>query len=325
MTTNAGDPRPTPEELEQLREGLCRALPELAPRYLYDDVGSALFERITELPEYYPTRTEIGILEREAQEIVDDAAARHLVELGSGAGRKIRALLERWRERDRGGRCTLFDVNATFLDASLATLRAAYPLGTFDGFVGDFTRDLATLDPKALDAAHSPRLTVFFAGTIGNFTPDERHAFFAHFGRTLGLRDSLLVGVDLVKDFARLEAAYNDSQGVTAEFNLNALRVVNARFGADFQVDAFEHRAFFDPQEEWIEMRLRATRPTRAHVRAIDLDLSFAPGDEIRTEISCKFTRWSLGHAVERAGLTVRSWHTDPEGLFALAHLWRSP
>lgn len=325
MSANAGDPPPTIQELAQLREGLGRPLPELAPRYLYDDVGSALFEKITELPEYYPTRTEIIILERDAQALVEDAAARHLVELGSGAGRKIRALLDPWRERDRGGRCTLFDVNANFLDASVAALRTAYPLGTFDGVLGDFTQDLALLDPTLRQGEDGPRLTVFFAGTIGNFTPDERHGFLRHFGQSLRPEDSLLVGVDLVKDLARLEAAYNDSQGVTAEFNRNALRVVNTRFGADFPVDAFEHRAFFDPHEQWIEMRLRVTRPTQVHVGAIDLDLTFQVGDEIRTEISCKFTRETFTQAAQRAGLDVRTWRTDPEGLFALAHLWRTP
>lgn len=321
MTANAGDVAPTQQELTQLRAGLSLPLPELAPRYLYDDVGSALFEQITELDEYYPTRTELLILERDAAALMQAAQVQRLVELGSGAGRKIRTLLQHWPQRD-GGRCTMLDVNARFLEDSVHALSSDFAGCLFDGVVGDFTKDLALLDETT---PHRPsRLTVFFAGTIGNLTPTERHTFFTHFARTMTDGDSLLVGADLVKDRARIEAAYNDRAGVTAAFNKNALNVVNARFGANFDLNAFEHHAFFSVEHQWIEMRLRATHATSAHVKAIGLDLALAKGQEIRTEISCKFTRETFEGAASKAGLKVRSWHSDPEGLFALAHLWKA-
>jgi L-histidine N-alpha-methyltransferase len=317
MTERLHDPSPSPDELAALREGLSRPLPELAPKYLYDDRGSALFERITELPEYYPTRTELAILERDAEAIMADANAKRLVELGSGAGRKIRLLLEQWKGRD-GGACTMLDVNQRFLDESVRALAVDFSGCAFDGVLGDFTQDLARV------AHGGARLTVFFAGTIGNLFPHERARFFGHFAERMAPEDSLLVGADLVKDPSRIEAAYNDAQGVTAEFNKNALRVVNDRYGADFDVDAFDHVAFFDRELQRIEMRLRARRPVRATVRAIDLDVALPAGGEIRTEISCKFTRESFTRAVEREGLSVRAWRTDPDELFALAHVWRA-
>jgi L-histidine N-alpha-methyltransferase len=307
-------------ELDALRDGLSRPLREIAAKYFYDDRGSALFERITELREYYPTRTEISILERDAREIMADARAGHVVELGSGAGRKIRLLLDRWEGRDEGGRCTMLDVNQSFLDQSIEALARAYPRCAFDGVVGDFTTDLDRIAPSA-----APRLTVFFAGTIGNLYPHERLDFFRSIAASMRPEDSLLVGVDLVKDTARLESAYNDSEGVTAEFNLNALRVLNARFDADFDESAFEHRAFFDRAKSWIEMRLRATRATRAFVRATGQRVELSAGEEIRTEISCKFTADSLRHDLAVAGLSLRAWRTDPRHDFALAHVWSAP
>jgi L-histidine N-alpha-methyltransferase len=309
----------TDAERAALREGLCRPLPELAPKYLYDDRGSALFERIIELEEYYPTRTEVAILERDAAEIMADAKARRIVELGSGAGKKIRLLLERWPERDEGGLCTMLDVNQRFLEASVRALSDDFRGCRFNGVLGDFTEDLDRVP------AGGPRLTVFFAGTIGNLHTAERHAFFSRFAATMERGDSLLVGLDLVKDVARIERAYNDRAGVTAEFNKNALRVVNARFGADFDVDAFEHRAFYDVEQQRIEMRLRAKRATSARVASLDLSLSFAQGAELRTEVSCKFTRERFARELSAAGLSLGAWRTDEEQLFALAHVWRIP
>jgi L-histidine N-alpha-methyltransferase len=305
------------EELWALRDTLSRPLPELDARYFYDDRGSALFEQITELEEYYQTRTELSILADRAEEIMRDAAAVSLVELRSGAGRKIRLLLDAWSQRDDGGRCVMLDVNESFLAASVRTLGERYPRCAFEGVVGDFSKDLRRV------LAPSPCMTVFFAGTVGNLYPDARRAFFATLAASMGTSDSFLVGVDLVKDRARLERAYNDDAGVTADFNKNALRVVNQRFGADFDEGAFEHRAFYDDERQWIEMRLRATRASVASIPEIEWRRRFAVGDEIRTEISCKFTRMSLELALAEAGLLVRAWHADREGLFALAHCWK--
>jgi L-histidine Nalpha-methyltransferase len=308
---------PSAAERARLRATLTRPLPEISPVYFYDDVGSELFERITGVDAYYQTRTEIGILEREAGEIMAAARPRRIVELGSGAGRKIRLLLDAWRAAP-GASCTMLDVNASFLDDSIARLRGAYPGLAFRGVVGDFTTDLDRLGPGG------GRMTVLFAGTVGNLYPDERRAFFAEIARRMEPSDTLLLGADLIKDPARLEAAYDDPEGVTAAFNKNALRVVNRRFGADFEPESFRHRALYDVERAWIEMRLVAARAMRVHVRAIDLHLDLAEGAEIRTEVSCKFSRASLEAAANGGGLSVARWFTDPEDLFALALLRRA-
>ncbi len=301
----------TRDEGARLRAMLMRPLPEIPPVYLYDDVGSALFEEITTLPEYYPTRTELGILEARAAEVIRAAHPTRLVELGSGAGRKIRILLDAWRATGGAGACTMFDINARFMETSVTRLAADYPELRFDGVVGDFTHDLARLGPGG------ERLVVFFGGTIGNLDPDERARFFRDLRAQMAESDALLLGVDLVKDRARLEAAYNDSAGVTAAFNRRSLHNLNRRFAADFEPEAFAHRAFYDETRAWIEMRLVATRAMQVTLRGLELRLSFAPGDELRTEISCKFTRASL--AASAAGMAVIGWYPDPEGLFALA------
>jgi L-histidine N-alpha-methyltransferase len=343
----------SPEECAHLRACLSRDLPEIPPRYFYDDHGSALFEQITELPVYYQTRTEIAILERHAAEIIERVRPRHLVELGSGAGRKIRLLLDAWEARDaqhaggepdarpvhgrlragqRGRSCTMLDINAAFLQQSIDRLRADYPGCVFRGVVGDFTEDLHRLGPARALARGTERLIVFFAGTIGNLDPGERRRFLGALAGMMAAGDGLLVGVDLVKDRAELEAAYNDPQGVTAAFNRNVLHVINRRFGADFAPDAFEHHAFYDAEHAWIEMRLRALRPMRVHLRAPGLETEVAPGftidlaggAEIRTEISCKFTMGSVTAAAHEAGLGLAGWFTDPAQRFALALLRRS-
>lgn len=306
---------PSADERARLRATLSRPLPEIPPIYFYDDRGSELFERITELDAYYPTRTEIGILERCAADVLGAVRPRHLVELGSGAGRKIRLLLDAWRAQGGGETCTMLDVNALFLEQSVSRLRAAYPGYAFRGIVGDFTTDLGRLGPGG------GRLTVFFAGTIGNLYPDEQRAFFREIACRMDPSDALLLGVDRVKDPARIEAAYNDPEGVTAAFNQNALRVVNRRFGADFDPAAFAHRAFYDATNAWIEMRLVAARRMRVRVPALDLHLDLDRGAEIRTEVSCKFTRASLEAAAAVGGLAVAQWYTDPDQLFALALL----
>lgn len=297
----------------------ARPLPSLPCKYLYDDRGSALFDAITRLPEYYQTRTEEKLLASCADEVVATVRPRELVELGSGIGRKIRLLLDRLDRRGLLKRCVLFDINRRFLEGSVRELRRSYPQLDARGVVGDFTRDL-----RALGRAHGGRLVLFLAGTVGNLHPSELPTFFRSVAAVLQPGDALLLGVDLVKSKARLEAAYNDAAGVTALFNKNILQVLNDRLGADFDLAAFDHVAFYDTRNAWIEMRLRANRAMRVRVRRPELDLAFARGDEIRTELSCKYSRRSLLLRLLGTGLVLRRWYTDPARLFALALLSRT-
>jgi L-histidine N-alpha-methyltransferase len=300
----------------EVREGLSRRpLRELPCKYFYDARGSALFERITELPEYYQTRTETALVEAHARAIVEVVAPRELAELGSGAGRKLRFFLDAMRSRGWLERVLLLEISEGYLRESVAELQQDYPEAAVGGIVGDFLHDLEALGPGG------GRLLLFLAGTIGNLHPDELPGFFRTASRVLARGDAFLVGVDLVKDAARLHAAYNDAAGVTAEFNRNILRVLNDRLGADFDPEDFEHVAFYDAERQWIEMRLRARRRVDARVPASGLRLRLAPGDEIRTELSCKYTRESFAARLAGTGLDVERWFTDAEGLFASALL----
>jgi L-histidine N-alpha-methyltransferase len=303
----------------EVREGLSRRpLPELPCKYFYDERGSALFEAITELPEYYPTRTENALIETHASAIVEATAPRELAELGSGAGRKIRLFLDAMRSRGWLESVALLEISEGYLAQSVAELQRDYPEAAVRGIAGDFLHDLDALGPGG------GRLLLFLAGTIGNLHPDELPGFFRSAAATLAPGDGFLLGVDLVKDPARLHAAYNDSAGVTADFNRNILRVLNRRLRADFDPDAFEHRAFYDPQRQWIEMRLRAKRPVTARVPAAGIKLALEAGDEIRTELSCKYTRESLTARLAGTGLALERWLTDPERLFASVLLRRT-
>ncbi len=303
----------------EVREGLSRRpLPELPCKYFYDERGSALFEAITEQPEYYPTRTETTVLEAHAAEIVAATAPVELVELGSGAGHKIRLFLDAMRSRGSLEAVTLLEISEEYLRESVDRLQAEYPEADVRGIVGDFTYDLEALGPGG------GRLLLFLAGTIGNLHPDDVPAFFRGAATVLAEGDAFLVGVDLVKDPARLHAAYNDAAGVTAEFNRNILRVLNDRLRADFDPEGFEHRAFYDPERQWIEMRLRALRPMVARVPAAGIKLHLAKGDEIRTELSCKYTPQSFTARLAESGLVLERWITDPEGLFASVLLRRA-
>lgn len=307
--------RPAEHERHALRESLSRTLPEIAPHYFYDDVGSQLFERITQLDAYYPTRTELAILESSAPHIVERSRCQHLVELGSGAGRKIRLLLDAWDASQSGQTCTMLDINELFLRQSIERLAGDYPAFQFRGLVGNFILDLDRLGPPGR------RLIVFFAGTIGNLHPHERHTFLQQLAASMDDSDRFLVGIDLVKDHERIEAAYNDPEGITAAFNRNMLSVLNRRFEADFDPQAFAHRAFYNPDHAWIEMRLRALRPLSVNLRGLDLRLNLHEGSEIRTEISCKFTPDRFATSAALAGLHIEGWFTDPEQLFALVLL----
>ena len=309
----------TAEMAREVRAGLLAVPPSLPSKYFYDDRGIELFDEITRLPEYYPTRTETAILKARADDVIAAAAPRELVELGSGAGRKVRLLLDAMGRARRRERVTFLDVNRAALEESAAALMRDYPGLVVRGVVGDFQRDLGAL-PAGRD-----RLLLFLAGTIGNLDPkDEVPAFLRDVARVLAPGERFLVGLDLVKDVAILEPAYDDAAGVTAEFNRNVLRVVNDRLGADFEPERWAHVAFFDRERSWIEMRLRATTPMRVRVPGAGLDLSYAAGDEIRTEISCKWTKASFERLLEGIGLRPEGWFTDPREWFALALLVRA-
>jgi L-histidine N-alpha-methyltransferase len=304
---------------EEVRKGLqVRPLPELPSKYFYDDRGSALFDEITRLPEYYQTRTEEAILERVAEGIVEDARPRELCELGSGVGRKVRLILDAMKRRGLLERCVLLDISEGFLVDSAHQLDADYPDLEVRGIVGDFLEDLPALGPGG------GRLALFLAGTMGNLHPDRVPAFLRALARQLAPGDSFLLGLDLVKDEERLHAAYNDSAGVTAEFNRNILRVVNTHLCANFEPEAFEHVAFYDREQAWIEMRLRATRDMQVSIPGASLDVALRRGDEVRTELSCKYTRRSLEAVLSGTGLGIEGWYTDPEELFASALLCRT-
>ena len=298
---------------EEVREGLARALKELPPKYFYDERGSALFDQITELPEYYPSRCEREILNRHAPEIVEECGATELVELGSGTASKTRALLYAMAGTGTLRRYVPFDVDESVVEACEDELETLYPGLDVHGVVGDFEHDLHRV-PEG-----ERRLFAFLGGTIGNLYPDERVAFLAKIRALMLPVDRLIVGTDLVKDRSILEAAYNDSEGVTAEFNRNMLRVLNEGLKADFEPEAFEHVAFFDEANSWIEMRLRANGAQRVRIEGADLEVTFADGEEVRTEISSKFTVEAVDRELDEAGLRLERFFTDEGGLFGLA------
>jgi L-histidine Nalpha-methyltransferase len=302
----------------EVRAGLLAPHPFLPSKYFYDARGARLFERITRLPEYYQTRTEERLLNGVADEVIALSRPRELVEIGSGTSRKLVILLDAMRRASRLERCVLFDLNMPALRSSVHRLQADYPSMRATAVAGDFTRDLHRL------GSAPARLVAFLGGTIGNLHPGQVASFLAAVAGTLRPGGAVLLGLDLVKDTASLEAAYNDAGGVTAEFNRNLLRVINARLGADFDPEGFDHVAVYDRRRAWIEMRLRARRPMRVRVPRAGLDLSYRKGDELRTEISCKYTRASLEARLGGTGLRLRRFYTDEEELFALALLVRA-
>jgi L-histidine Nalpha-methyltransferase len=299
---------------DDVLDGLTRPFKELPPKYFYDDRGAALFDRICELPEYYPTRTERAILERFAGDLSQMTGAAELVELGSGTAAKTRVLLDALYAAGTLVRYVPIDVTESMVRACAAALIDEYPRLSVHGLVGDFERHLDHVPP-----AIGPRLVVFLGGTLGNFPPGTRRRFLRRLARLLSAEDFLLVGTDLVKSPARLCAAYDDAAGVTAEFNRNVLRVVNRELDADFDPTKFEHVARFDPHHEWIEMRLRAVAEQLVTVRALDMCVRFAAGEEMRTEISAKFTRSRLEGDLAAAGLELAQWLTDPDEQFAVS------
>jgi L-histidine N-alpha-methyltransferase len=299
---------------DDVLDGLTRPFKELPPKHFYDARGAELFDRICELPEYYPTRAERAILESSAQEIAQLTQAVELVELGSGTAAKTRVLLDALHAAGTLRRYIPVDVTESMVRACAAELTAEYPGLRVHGVIGDFERHL-----EHVPAAAGPRIVAFLGGTIGNFPPGSRRRFLREIARLMSPGDHLLLGTDLVKDPAVLEAAYDDSEGVTAEFNRNVLRVLNRELRADFDPEDFDHVALFDREHEWIEMRLRARRAHTTLVRDLDLPVHFAAGEELRTEISAKFTRERVQRDLAAAGLELAHWRTDGDGLFALS------
>jgi len=308
------DSRASADELARdARAGLSAREKTLPPRWFYDARGSELFEQITELAEYYPTRTERGILAAHAGEIAAKAPVQTVVELGSGSSTKTRLLLDAWHRAGSLRRIITVDVSLSALTEAADGLQQSYPGVSVRPVRADFTRHLGELDTVGRTAI------VFLGSTIGNLDPGQRAQFLAMTRRALSAGDVLVLGTDLVKSEHVLVPAYDDAAGVTAEFNLNVLRVLNRGLDGDLPITAFEHRAVWNSTAERIEMRLRARQAVTARLAAIDLELHFAPGEELLTEISSKFRRESLTAELAAAGLQLHHWWTDPNDYFAVS------
>jgi L-histidine N-alpha-methyltransferase len=299
--------------------GLTATPKTLPPKWFYDAQGSELFEKITELPEYYPTRAERSILQAVAPEIAALTGAATLVELGSGSSEKTRLLLSALRHAGTLDGYVPVDVSESALVAAGDALAADYPGLGVHAVVADFEQYLGVPSATDGDAGAGPRLVAFLGSTIGNMVPAERATFLRRVRARLRPGDTFLLGTDLVKDPAVLVAAYDDSAGVTAAFNKNVLAVLNAELGADFDLDAFDHVAVWNTDREWIEMRLRATSAQTVLVRDIDLAVEFAAGEELRTEVSAKFRPDGVRAELAAAGLAMRAWWTDENSQFALS------
>ena len=295
------------------RMGLSAPFKELPPKYFYDERGSQLFERITELPEYYPTRAERAILDARAAEIVEVAGTSTLIELGSGSASKTRCLFDAMSSADSLDAYVPVDISEEITRDTAERLIGEYDGLRVHGVVCDYETHLERIprEPGGLIA--------FLGGTIGNFDPNTRRSFLARIASLMYPEDRFLLGTDLVKDPARLEAAYNDSGGMTAEFNKNVLHVLNRELDADFDPAGFAHVAFWDEVNSWIDIRLRSLADQTVTVEALDMQVEFAEDEEMRTEISSKFTREQLEAIYAEVGLELVEWWTDTEGLFALS------
>jgi L-histidine N-alpha-methyltransferase len=297
------------------RAGLTATPKSLPPKWFYDAQGSALFEKITELPEYYPTRAERSILRSVAGEIASLSAASTLVELGSGSSVKTRLLLSALASAGTLQSYVMIDVSESALVGAADALVSEYPGLMVHAVVSDFEANLGL--SSAPDSG--PRLVAFLGSTIGNMMPAQRAAFLARIRSQLRPGDAFLLGTDLVKDPSVLVAAYDDTAGVTADFNKNVLAVLNSALGADFDLDAFEHVARWDAEAEWIEMRLRSIGAQQVRVPALGLTVPFGDGEEMRTEISAKFRRDGVAAELRAAGFTLSAWWTDDAGQFGLS------
>jgi L-histidine Nalpha-methyltransferase len=303
--------------------GLTASPKSLPPKWFYDAAGSELFEKITALPEYYPTRAEREILQSVAPQIAAASGAATLVELGSGSSEKTRLLIDALRQAGTLRRYVPVDVSEQALLGAATALFSDYPGLEVSGVVSDFEEYVGLLgagdEGAGDDGAEGPRLIAFLGSTIGNLLPAQRASFLARIRSGLADGDALLLGTDLVKDPAVLVSAYDDEAGITAAFNKNVLSVLNHELGADFDPDMFEHVARWDAGQEWVEMRLRATSPQTVRLPAIDLTAEFAAGEEMRTEVSAKFRREGVTRELAAAGFALDRWWTDRQGRFGLS------
>ena len=304
--------QPNPRMLAEVAAGLSAPQKELPPKYFYDHRGSELFEEITRLPEYYQTRTERALLEAWMPELVAQLGTRSLIELGAGSAEKSRVILGAMRRSGATGFYVPIDVSASFLTQTAAKLRHDYPGLTVEPIIADITEEFSA--PHALPR---PALFAFLGGTIGNFYPPAAIRLLGRVRAAMGPDDRFLMGVDLRKDVARIEAAYNDVQGVTAAFNRNMLLVLNQELSSDFNPESFNHLAFYETVNHRIEMHLVSTAEQEVRVPGIG-PVHFDKGESIRTEISCKHDRGSVAELFGAAGLRIESWRPDPEALFAL-------
>ncbi|MDX1509726.1 MAG: L-histidine N(alpha)-methyltransferase [Nitriliruptorales bacterium] len=310
-------PRRLAEEMaDDVREGLTGIPRTLPPKYFYDAVGSALFEQITRLDEYYPTRTEAAILADHAASFVADISPWEIIELGSGSSTKTAMLLDALAAVG-GRRYVPLDVSPTALEAAARALQRTHPWLSVEPHVGDFHDDVPQIE------RHGPRLLVFLGSTVGNLDWPQRQVFFKSISGALQAEDGFLLGVDLVKDPRRLVAAYDDAAGVTAAFNRNVLANIGSVLGTDLHPDSFAHEAIWNAVDERIEMWLRASEPLTLSFPSIPLEVPLAAGEGIRTELSCKFRREGLATELADAGLHIDRWETDPDNQFAVAMVRR--
>jgi L-histidine Nalpha-methyltransferase len=303
---------PNPRMLAEVAAGLSAPQKELPPKYFYDHRGSELFEEITRLPEYYPTRTERALLKSWMPALIPQLGARTLVELGAGSAEKSRIILQAMRSAGTPGIYLPIDVSASFLNETAIRLRRDFPGLEVKPVVADISGDFDL--PQGLT---HPVLYAFLGGTIGNFYPPAAIRLLSRVRLAMGPSDRFLMGVDLRKDVRRIEAAYNDSRGVTAAFNRNMLLVLNHELGSNFDPGTFEHLAFYEPVSHRIEMHLVSAIDQEVRVPGIGV-VSFVAGESIRTEISCKHDQKSVAELFAAAGLRTDIWRPDPESLFAL-------
>jgi L-histidine Nalpha-methyltransferase len=296
-----------------VRDGLQSTPKSLPPKWFYDSVGSDLFDQITRLPEYYPTRAEAEILRSRAVQIASVTGADTLVELGSGTSEKTRVLLDALHQGGALRRFVPFDVDASMLSAAASAIQREYPGVEIAAVCGDFEEHLVKIP------GGGRRLFAFLGSTIGNLGPEPRAEFLAALAAVLQPGDSLLLGTDLVKDTGRLVQAYDDASGVTAQFNRNVLAVINRELNADFDIDAFRHVATWNATEERMEMWLRAERAQRVRIAALHLTVDFDAGEQMLTEVSCKFRADAVAEELANAGLRLTRWWTDAAGDFGLS------
>jgi L-histidine Nalpha-methyltransferase len=301
-----------PRMLAEVAEGLSLPQKELSPKYFYDQRGSELFEAITQLDEYYPTRTERGLLEAWMPSLIRRLGSRALIELGAGSAEKSRVILDAMRAAGTAELYVPIDVSVTFLSQTAARLRREYPRLAVEPAIADISEELNI--PRRVP---HPALYAFLGSTIGNFYPPAAIRLLGRVRAAMEPGDRYLMGVDLRKDPARIEAAYNDAEGVTAAFNRNMLLVLNHELGSDFDPSAFDHLAFYEPVAHRIEMHLVSRRAQLVMVPGVG-SIPFATGESLRTEISCKHDRESVAQLFEAAGLEIEAWRSDPESLFAL-------